>query len=142
MIDINCYKPYRKGKHATFTAEENRCSYIGENPKRKDIRQFKIDGEVFSKGSSQLRCDFLFLNDTDQKAYYVELKGSNILHAIEQIKKTEEAIQMSIIKYAVYRRIVCSRSCSHDIRNHKCLMWRKSGKGANIIKERQMIDTY
>ena len=42
------------------------------------IRQFKVDGEIFKKGAAEEKCDYLLLNDDAHKAYYIELKGSDI----------------------------------------------------------------
>lgn len=141
MTDINTFQPFRAGTHSTFSCTENNCTYIGKNPNDKEIRQYKIDGEVFPKNSSPLRCDYLFLNDTNRVAYYVELKGTDIFHAIEQIQQTEKEIQPSIREYAVYRRIIYY-SRSHRVNDQRVQKWKLQGKGANVLKERKHEDTY
>ena len=52
MTDINTFQPFRAGTHSTFSCTENNCTYIGKNPNDKEIRQYKVDGEVFPKNSS------------------------------------------------------------------------------------------
>ena len=88
MPNINNYVPHRKGTYPSFVSSENGCRHEAKNPGGKMVRQFKVDGEVFPSGSGPLRCDWLVLNDTDQHAYYIELKGSDIPHAIAQIEAT------------------------------------------------------
>lgn len=141
MTDINAFQPCRAGRHPTFSCTENNCIYTGKNPRDKNIRQFKVDGDVFPSNSPQPRCDYLFLNDTDQTAYYVELKGTDIFHAIEQIQQTEREIQPSIKEYAVFRRIVYY-SHSHRVKDQRVQKWKIQGKGANVVKERKHEDTY
>lgn len=140
MTDINSFTPHRAGKFPTFSCAENKCTYVGKNPKAKDIRQFKIDGDVFPQNSPQTRCDYLFLNDTDQAAYYIELKGTDILHAIEQIQETEQEIQHSIKEYTVFRRIIYY-SHSHRVTDQRVQKWKLQGKGANTLKERKFEET-
>lgn len=141
MTDINTFAPYRYGSQHSFSCAEKNCTYIVENPGSKCVRQFKVDGGVFPENSSQIRCDWLFLNDTNQAAYYVELKGTDIFHAIEQIEKTEQEIQPSIREYVVYRRIVY-HSHSHRVTDQRVQKWKLKGNGANIVKERKHIDRF
>lgn len=88
MPNINNCVPYRAGTCSSFVSSENGCKHEAKNPDKKAIRQFKVDGEVFPKGHDPERCDWLLLDDTKGNAYYIELKGSDIPHAIEQIEST------------------------------------------------------
>lgn len=83
MPNINSCVPYRAGTCSSFVSSENGCKHEAKNPDKKAIRQFKVDGEVFPKGHDPERCDWLLLDDTKGNAYYIELKGSDIPHAIE-----------------------------------------------------------
>lgn len=133
MTDINKYVPFREGTYPCFVAVENKCKYEAKNPNKKDVRQFKIDGEVFSTGNKQLRCDWLILNDTDRHAYYIELKGSDIPHAIEQIEATIQMISPSIPDYQkTYRRIVY-KTGTHKIQESSVIKWKKKHPDA-IVK--------
>lgn len=86
-VNINSHKPYCEGKHSVFISKENNCTHRGKNASRCAVRQFKIDGDVFKDGDAQ-RCDFLLLNDDKQTSYYIELKGSDLPKAINQIEHT------------------------------------------------------
>lgn len=138
-IDINQYRPFREGKHREFISSENGCTHVGKNVKQQVVRQFKIDGEVIPSGSSAQRCDYLLLNDETKSSYYIELKGSDIPKAIEQIENTVAMISAKIPQYKVFRRIIY-KTGSHKVKDSAVLHWqRKHGKTA-IIKERKYED--
>ena len=141
MTNINDYTPFRKGTYQTFSCSENKCTYFGKNPEGKEIRQFQVDGGVFSKGSTPARCDWLFLNDTDSRVYYVELKGSDNPRAIAQIQSTENEIQSSIRQYSVFRRIVYHTG-SHKVNGSEAINWKNQGRGANIIKAQKYDEVF
>lgn len=137
-IDINACKPYREGTHPTFVSSENRCTHIGENPGRHTVRQFKVDGEVFSKGTVPQRCDYLLLNDTVKTSYYIELKGSDIPKATQQIDSTVALLSPSLPGYKIFRRIVY-RSGTHGIYESSVEKWKRDNRGTYKI-ERTQID--
>ena len=54
------------------------------------VTQYKIDGDIVCDTS--IRCDFLVMNDDQRDAYLIELKGSDIEHALDLIKKTSASM--------------------------------------------------
>lgn len=123
-MNINDCTPYREGEYPIYTSSENRCAHIAKNPEGKHVRQFKVDGEVFPTGETPKRCDFLLLDDTGLKSYYIELKGSDVLTAIAQIENTISSICPSIKDYAVLCRIVY-RTSTHELNESNVLRWKK-----------------
>lgn len=138
MKNINAYKPYRAGSYPQFSSSENRCTHVAKNPKGKYIRQFQVDGGVFSKGKEPKRCDYLLLDDTDQRSYYIELKGSDVTAAIEQIESTISLIGSSLKNYKIYCRIVY-RTATQRLYNSRLIKW-KSQRNA-IIKSNCLEET-
>jgi len=136
-VDINAYKPFREGTHPTFTSSENGCTHIGENPNRHSVRHFKIDGEVFPKGTAFQRCDYLLLNDTAKTSYYIELKGSDIPKAAQQIDSTVDSLSGSLPGYRIFRRIVY-KSGTHKIDESSIVKWKLRYKGSVCIKHGQI----
>ena len=67
-----------KGKKMTFINEH-----------RQTVRKIKVDGCAIKKG---IRCDWLVINEADCE-HFVELKGSDLRHACEQLR--ESIIQLS-----------------------------------------------
>ena len=122
--NINDFTPHRAGQHSVFTSAENRCTHVGKNKNRHMIRQFKVDGEVVAAGDMSPRCDYLLLNDDAKTSYYIELKGSDLVKAIEQIETTVAMIAPSIPEYAVLRRIVF-RTGTHGIQTRPVLSWKR-----------------
>lgn len=138
ICQINAYTPYREGSHSEFTSSENGCEHRGKNIARCNVRQFKIDGGVF-KDETTPRCDYLLLNDDRTTSYYIELKGSDLPKAIEQLEHTISMIAPSIPDYTVFRRIVY-RTGSHKIRESKVVLWQKKHGNSAQIKARKLVE--
>ena len=69
------------GSHQKIiVSEENRVQHRGINNDRNKVRQIKIDGDMWTKGTSTVRADYLLLNEDKKTAYIIELKGSDIEH--------------------------------------------------------------
>jgi hypothetical protein len=66
--------------------EENKSKITFLNPNQDKILRIKVDGCVISDNET-LRCDYALI-PSDEVEIYVELKGSDIVHAVEQIKST------------------------------------------------------
>ena len=122
-MNINDYTPRRSGTYAEFVSSENGCKHIGRNVSGHKIRQFKIDGEVIAKNADTIRCDYLLLNDEAKRAYYIELKGSDLEKAIQQIESTVQMLQDSLTGYATYRRIIYF-SGTTDIKGSAVQRWK------------------
>ncbi len=63
---------------------EKRCKITFKNGSHKNVRVIEIDGCVITEG---LRCDYLVIPENGIE-HYVELKGSDIFHAVKQLKRT------------------------------------------------------
>lgn len=132
-MNINEYIPRREGKHSIFVSEENGAKHIGNNKSAHYIKQYKLDGEVFPKNTQELRCDYLLLNEVLKTSYYIELKGSNIDHAIEQIEASIAAIKDSIPEYKNIKRRIIYSSRTSRIHNSSVLKWKGKHPEAVII---------
>ena len=64
---------------------ENKRSILFHNTKRLEYYKVRIDGCVITEGN---RCDDFLYGNYDPYDRYIELKGSDIPHAIEQIKQS------------------------------------------------------
>ena len=137
-MNINDYTPRRSGTYTEFVSSENGCKHIGRNVSGHEIRQFKIDGEVIAKNADTVRCDYLLLNDEAKRAYYIELKGSDLEKAIQQIDATVRMLQDSLTGYATYRRIIYF-SGTTDIRGSAVQRWKAKHPTA-VIKLRVLSE--
>lgn len=105
------------------------------------VSQYKIDGNVVRDAS--IRCDFLVMNDDRQAAYLIELKGSDIEHALDQLEATAQRFQKELQGYSVKYRIVCSRvgtQATHST-NYKKFRKKHNGKDEFICQESQIEET-
>lgn len=61
---------------------------------------------MWTKGTSTVRADYLILNEDKKTAYIIELKGSDIEHALEQIKNTDANLSEALSDFQKYWRLV------------------------------------
>ncbi|OTK46475.1 hypothetical protein B9X71_10915 [Acinetobacter baumannii] len=92
----DCYCSTKK----IFSYQENKKKFEIKNLSALNICQYKIDGCVITS-SSQIKCDCAFTVSKDSsinKIIFVELKGSDICHAAEQIISTYNIFKKDIKK--------------------------------------------
>ena len=87
--------------------KRTRREHRAVNPDSCHVSQYKIDGNVVS--DSSIRCDYLVMNEDRRNAYLIELKGSDIEHALDQLEVTAERLQKQLQGYCIRYRLVCSR---------------------------------
>jgi len=66
--------------------KENKSKITFLNPNQDKILTIKVDGCVI-RDNETLRCDYALM-PSDEVEIYVELKGSDIVHAVAQIEST------------------------------------------------------
>ncbi len=79
--------------------------FVIQNPDRACVRVVQIDNCVITDG---LRCDWLFVAMGDPTEIYVELKGSDVGHAIEQIGETIAKVSEDVRTAPKRCYIVCT----------------------------------
>lgn len=84
---------------------KSRCEHRANNPEENLVRHYQIDGGVIADKTVQ-KCDFLLLNDDKRNAYLIELKGTHILKALQQLEETEKKMREDLKSYTVHYRIV------------------------------------
>lgn len=121
-----------------IVCEEHHQKYIANNTGRNEVYKYQIDGDVLSSGTSQLRCDFIVENATKGNAYLIELKGKDVVHAVEQIEATICLFSAQLCDYNIFPRIVYRRN-THGVRSSKVIAFKrkypKSKIETNIIEE-------
>lgn len=109
----NCYCDH--SPH--FVVKEKKSTYQLDNPTRTKICKIKIDG-CFITGPSP-RCDYLLVACDSKIVIFVELKGSNLLRAIEQIDQTMTTLeQQTRGACSINARIVLSSFNAPNLKNH------------------------
>lgn len=116
---------------------EKKCVWIGNNSTEKLFCAYRVDACVITTGR---KCDFLLTDAQD--CYLVELKGSDLLSAVEQIDQTLDTIASVISGYAVRGRIVLTRVNTANLRNSKYLKLKKrlENMGGNLKHASQKME--
>jgi hypothetical protein len=117
--------------------KERRSFWSGNNPAEKLFCAYRIDACVITTGR---KCDFL-LTDA-QHCYLIELKGSDLLSAVEQIDQTLDTLASVISSHAVRGRIVLTRVNTANLRNSKYLKLKKrlENMGGNLKHASQKME--
>ena len=75
-----------------------------------EVRHYRLDGKLIT---NQTCCDFLLLNDTRKKAYYIELKGKDVKRAVDQVLAGERICKRELVDYMSFFRVVTSKTPTH-----------------------------
>ena len=99
--------------------KENKCGYIYENPSRTLVCVVKVDGCLITVGQ---RCDYLILDCTSKKVFFIELKGK-VLTAIDQIHASINNILPRITTAnSVNARVVLTKQDVPNLENNPKLI--------------------
>lgn len=103
-------------------SSNNRSKFRLENPQRLEVRVIQVDDCVIKQG---VRCDYLVITPSQDRTFdsqeiYIELKGSDVRHAVEQIATTIQKLcsNMSVLKLCFIASTRCPMN-STQIQNLK-----------------------
>jgi hypothetical protein len=117
------------GENRVYPLKEKKSQYRLENPNRKAVCITEIDGCYITEG---IRCDYLAVNCSEFAAFFVELKGSDLLHAVDQINATINLLQVDLDGFSIFARIVATKIAVPNLRNNpKVLKLQKRLKSRN-----------
>ena len=68
---------------ANIVFEQNRRRVCFYNPNRQICKCVQVDGCAITEG---IRCDNMLTSHDERCEYFVELKGTDVKHAIEQLR--------------------------------------------------------
>lgn len=112
--------------------------HVAYNRKASNVFQYKIDGDVI-KTTDICKCDYLLENETSKTLYFIELKGSDLIHATKQIESTinyfkkQKNINDFMKGYTIKVRIVC-HSKSHQMYSTEVKKFIQNYKKSYIIQ--------
>ncbi len=126
---------------AIFVQTENKRSFRIKNSSKKEINEVRVDGCLIKGGK---RCDWLYEIECKgvKEVFYVELKGKDLNHALEQILETIKYCDKTQNHNSCKKRayIVLSRYPKEDssIQKRKKELYKKSIKlrtSTNLYEE-------
>lgn len=115
--------------------EENKRKILFTNEHRKPYIKVRVDGCAITRGE---RCDHLLLSGNEQEERYVELKGTDVVHAIDQLKATILTLGEHDGNRHAY--VICTNVApALDTRIQKCKkLFRIRFNSELVIKEKQL----
>lgn len=127
-------------KQKIVVSAEKNCSHRAINEDASVVYQFKIDGDIVpSNDTAGLRCDYIVENETKASAYIIELKGTDLPHAYDQIRATVKRFKNELNGYTIKPRIVFHAN-THAIHDSKYRVFLKEYANAivktNVIEEK------
>lgn len=112
----------------TCTDRGSSTRYIYSNRSLDKLTKYRVDGCLIIDGA---KCDYLLLNCDKKKSYFIELKGSDLIRAVEQIDRTIDLLKAMISDFSISARIVLTRVNTTDLSNSQFLRLEKKVKGLN-----------
>ena len=117
-----CY-PFDKKECEKYTdnrtnisVKEKKKVYSARNKNKKTVCLIQVDDCLIKEGN---KCDYLLLNCDSKISYFIELKGKDMLHAVEQIDRSIHLLRNKISEYAVNARIVLTKVYPPDLKSNK-----------------------
>lgn len=136
----NCFEfAEQKNKIVTFTDVRSSTKYIYENDSLDELTKYRVDGCLINDDNS--KCDYLLLNCTKEVSYFVELKGSDLTKAVEQIDRSIDILHKDFKEYSVEARIVLTRVNTTDLKSTKFIRLERKLKSLNgkLIKKTRLL---
>lgn len=128
----------------TFSLKENKALYRMVLSRESPVSVFCVDGVIIQSG---LRCDKLILVDLSNQVHswvvlFLELKGTAILHAIEQLRSTiSNALFRHPSNKRIYARVVgCSfpsNQSNPSVEKAKIDFWKHYNCELKMLKSNQ-----
>lgn len=112
--------------HSRILLEEKKTKITFLNVDRKEVHKVRIDGGVITEG---IRCDYLIIypkSESDKVEHFVELKGTDIVHAFMQLDASIDLCCMDRNK--PFYAFIVSTSCplsSSQLSNMKSKLKKK-----------------
>lgn len=110
---------------------ENKSKIIFKNTASKKIKKIIVDGCAIKNG---IKCDFLIIDD-NEKEFFVELKGTDITHAFEQLSRSIELLSKSPKSEEKHSFVISTRSplISSKLQKYK-LNFKKQFNSSLLVK--------
>ncbi|MBV7569663.1 hypothetical protein [Pseudomonas sp. PDM27] len=80
-------------KNPILTFEEQKSVLQVVNKARRQLERHQVDGCLIVNG---IKCDWLLVDSVSGREIYIELKGSDIKHAVDQICATVAALTKNV----------------------------------------------
>lgn len=137
---VHCFEFLEKKIKIVVCSDlKSKTKYTYFNDSLDDLTKYKIDGCLINDDGS--KCDYLLLNCTKEEALFIELKGSDLTKAVEQIERSIEMLHKDFKHFNVQARIVLTRVNTIDKKNVKLIKLERKLKKLNgkLIKQTRQL---
>lgn len=96
------------------SGEKEKCHYV-KNSSGSLIYQYHIDGDIICDINTK-KCDYIVEVTKDKSiAFIIELKGSHLTEAFQQIESTINHFKSKLQNYDIRQRIISKKVTTHSI---------------------------
>lgn len=116
--------------------EENKRKIIFDNDQHKQFIKVQVDGCQITEG---LRCDNMLIDVSNGNEYFVELKGIDVGHALDQLSRTLALLSDTTNKNKSVASYIISTNSSPALRTNiqaYTKLFKRKYNSSLIIKER------
>ncbi len=104
-------------ERSVFVVKEQQTTFRLENTQNKRICQIQIDGcTTHNIPADKPKCDYAFILCEHNTALFVELKGTDLIHAARQLYNSIVAFEQQTNKMCVNAYIICIRVDPNEFR--------------------------
>lgn len=124
-------------KDSKIKFEENKRKIIFLNPDRKDYKRVQVDGCAIDDKVT-MRCDKLLVSADEHEERYVELKGTEVMHAINQLEST--IVRLGEFDYNRHAYVISTNvapAFTTKIQQKALLFWKKYNSEL-LVREKQL----
>jgi hypothetical protein len=121
---------------AVFKDKKVSRQFIAINKASKKIMGLRVDDCLIKEGA---KCDFLLIIEAEEKMYFIELKGSDLIKAVDQINATLDRLLPSIDHKFVNGRIVLSKVNTPDLQHSRLIKLKQRLKQLNGTLEYKSV---
>lgn len=133
MIDLLQYQSECAHNAPIVTCKDKRSprEYRAINNNLDIVRKYQVDGLLVTD-QTEKKCDFMVINDTKSAVYLIELKGSDLSRAIEQLLNSKKLLSNIITEHnrTLYR--IVYRANTHAIRGSDYARFKNTVGAANV----------
>ena len=123
-------KSRQNRRRRSIVIEEKGKQMRFDNPTNKDTIEYRVDGCLITGAAN--KCDFLLVVPDLQKAFFVELKGTDVPHAMKQVANTIQMLSPQLPGFHYAARIICSGGQKYSSPN---VMSSEEIKLAKLVKK-------
>lgn len=124
----------------SFKDKGHSTEYRYKNLNFNHLAKYRIDGGLIMDNGA--KCDYLLLNCEQKKSYFIELKGSDIIRAIEQIDRSIDILKNKLPDFTFSARIVLTRVNTIALKSNKLIKLDKKVKSlkGDLKKQTRLLE--